>query len=613
MEDVGKPQYLVQDSKGPKLKRNVPKDVRELAGRTAWTERVSGLSMTEVRKRANQFATRTDAEIASLRAQSGQAATHGVVVDAERRIALTDLEVRQVAIRFFYQQDKANVEDGSYTSNSIGEALDNTIIDAGADYAEARQQAAGAPGFSDRTTVKALVDFGFLPKSALPDNRRSPVPEELRAQRWFQYLCRLIERAEVELARRRLEALQSGYVPPAADELFRTALPDIVAVSQPRVPGPRRTVSDLVSAFVAKKKIEVGSSRQSQFRVPMRALEEELGRQFPVAEVSRQHCKDLAALFVRIPAYVGQHYKDMTLRAAADTYEKQNGQSAARYDEAAKHMAVLRRVFDFAVNEEWIAVNPAQKVEVDRPLRRAKKFEAKGEKYQPFEMSDLKAIFGGKFYNDRNAHPLTGRGLRTGKYEPHRFWTPLLALWTGARMNELLQLERADIKEESGIPFIAVTDQDEIGHDPETFTKRVKTTQSVRDIPLHPELVRLGFLDWALQRKPGRLFPEAKQPPNGKPSDIYSKRFKTLIDGCGVWVPRRKVFHSFRNSFNDAMRDAGVPEEMRSAINGWSNQKTMDGRYGRGHKVSTLYGEIKKVTYPGLDLSHLYPSASKGS
>lgn len=611
MEDVAKPQYLVRDSKGPKLKRNVPKDLQKLAGRTAWTERISGLSMAEIRKRANIFATRTDAEITALRRQSTEIGGDGSTSVAQSILALTDLEVRQLAVRFFVEKDKENVSDGSYFAEHGAAEFPDILSDAGADYAGALRQAAGDPSYADRTALQALIDHGYLPVSAMPKDRRSGPAEDLRKQRWFQYLCRLIERAEVELARRRLEALQSGHVPPGADELFSTASSDVAVTSRPRFVGTRHTVADLTRAFVAKKKIEVGPSRQSQFQVPMRALEEELGAQFPVSELSRKHCKDLASLFVRIPAYVGQHYKGMTLRAAADAFERQYGQPAGRFDEAGKHMAVLRRALDFAVAEEWIADNPALKVEVVRPVRRAKKFEAKGEKYQSFELSDLRTIFGSKFYCDPNVHPLTGRRRRTGKYEPHRFWTPLLALWTGARMNELLQLERADIQEENGIPFLAVTDQDEIDHDPETFIKRVKTTQSVRDIPLHPELVRLGFLEWALPRGPGRLFPEAKQPPNGKPSDIYSKRFKTLIDGCGVWVPRRKVFHSFRNSFNDAMRDAGVPEEMRSAINGWSNQKTMDGRYGRGHKVRTLYAEIEKVAYPGLDLSHLYPTASE--
>ncbi|MDG2286368.1 MAG: integrase, partial [Alphaproteobacteria bacterium] len=122
----------------------------------------------------------------------------------------------------------------------------------------------------------------------------------------------------------------------------------------------------------------------------------------------------------------------------------------------------------------------------------------------------------------------------------------------------------------------------------------------------HPVLERVGFLRWVEDRRSGRLFPEAKQRPGGKPSDRYSQKFQRLSAKCGVWVHRRKVFHSFRHSFNDALRDGGVSEELRKAINGWSNQHSMDSRYGRGLKLGMLHEAIKKVEYPGLDLSHLF-------
>ncbi|MBU2304474.1 MAG: hypothetical protein KJ944_17940, partial [Alphaproteobacteria bacterium] len=63
---------------------------------------------------------------------------------------------------------------------------------------------------------------------------------------------------------------------------------------------------------------------------------------------------------------------------------------------------------------------------------------------------------------------------------------------------------------------------------------------------------------------------------------------------------RRLVFHSFRNNFNDAMRVADVPVEIREAINGWSNRNAMDARYGQGHSTARLYTEICKVRYEGL-------------
>lgn len=63
---MGKIRYLVTDKAGRKLRRAVPKALQELAGRTAWVERVEGLRASEVRERANLFAARTDAEIRAL-------------------------------------------------------------------------------------------------------------------------------------------------------------------------------------------------------------------------------------------------------------------------------------------------------------------------------------------------------------------------------------------------------------------------------------------------------------------------------------------------------------------------------------------------------------------
>ena len=430
---MAKPQYLVHDNKGPKLKRNVPKDIRHLAGKSAWIERVHGLPMAEIRKRANIFATRTDAEISALRRRGNLNADHQHASLPTSDVSLTDTEVQQIALRYFHQKDRAAILDGSYFVDAGNDDFHEIASNVGLDYADAVRAAAGdIPSHSVKTVVRILVENDVLSPSMLPKGRRFRVPENLRGQSWFKYLCSLIDEAEVELARRRLEAVQINHVPPARTLSFVKAPSEEQTAVRSRMVSPRKTVNDLVEAFLAKKAIEVGPSRQSQFQLPMRALKEELGGTFPVEEIVRKHCKDLVELFPTVPAYVGQQFKGMTLRDAAVAYEKRQGEPAKRHAEAAKHLAVLRQALEFAVKEEWIVDNPAMKVEVTRPERRAKKYEVKGETYQPFDIADLKAIFTGKFYRDPNAHPVNGLGPRTGKYEPHRFWAPLLALWTGA-------------------------------------------------------------------------------------------------------------------------------------------------------------------------------------
>lgn len=124
-------------------------------------------------------------------------------------------------------------------------------------------------------------------------------------------------------------------------------------------------------------------------------------------------------------------------------------------------------------------------------------------------------------------------------------------------------------------------------------------------MPLHPFLAEIGFLDWMESADSGRLFPEASKGKSETPSQLYSKRFNTVLVNAGDWVPRKQVFHSFRDNFTDALRDGGVDSEHRTALCGWQAQAKMDAPYGRGFKIERLYEAVCKLRYDRLDLSRL--------
>jgi integrase len=242
-----------------------------------------------------------------------------------------------------------------------------------------------------------------------------------------------------------------------------------------------------------------------------------------------------------------------------------------------------------------------------------KKHETREQTYEPFTIEHLNAIFALPLFHgcvdDEHGCHAPGPNL----VKRHRYWAPILALWTGMRMNEILQLERADISvSPDGIDFIRVTDQDHSDYTGTTFSKRLKTKNAVRNIPVHDMLKAMGFLSWAQDTPEGRLFPEATVGKAGeKPSDTYSKRFASNLKAAKVWKPRRLVFHSFRNSFNDALRRAGVALELREAINGWREQQSIDARYGTGQALSVLADAVQGVAYPGLRTDHLVSPVSK--
>lgn len=108
----------------------------------------------------------------------------------------------------------------------------------------------------------------------------------------------------------------------------------------------------------------------------------------------------------------------------------------------------------------------------------------------PFSKGDIEAIFSGYIYQG-----LVPIG-RTKAY-PFWFWLPLVGYFTGARTNEIAQLDTADIKKVDGHPCF-----DFCADDPKApEAKRIKTGEA-RLVPIHPRLIELGFLEYVnIQRR----------------------------------------------------------------------------------------------------------------
>ncbi|MFI8744737.1 DUF6538 domain-containing protein [Pseudomonas sp. NPDC077186] len=101
-----------------------------------------------------------------------------------------------------------------------------------------------------------------------------------------------------------------------------------------------------------------------------------------------------------------------------------------------------------------------------------------------FNNDDIEAIFSGYIYKGPVADGRT-------KAYPFWFWLPLVGYFTGARTNEIAQLDTADIRVVDGHPcFDFCADAVDA---PEA--KRIKTGEA-RQVPIHPRLVELGFLSY---------------------------------------------------------------------------------------------------------------------
>lgn len=158
-------------------------------------------------------------------------------------------------------------------------------------------------------------------------------------------------------------------------------------------------------------------------------------------------------------------------------------------------------------------------------------------------------------------------------------WVPVLALATGARLEELCQLRVDDVyRDEAHGPLVRICDDDE--------GQRVKTTGSRRVIPLHPDVVQAGFLvyrDDVADNADEWLFPRLEPDHDGRRGGTLGQWFARYLRssaGCGI-RDRQVVFHSFRHTFKSLCRGTGIPEEVHDALTGHV-----------GDSVGRRYGEV---------------------
>lgn len=178
--------------------------------------------------------------------------------------------------------------------------------------------------------------------------------------------------------------------------------------------------------------------------------------------------------------------------------------------------------------------------------------------------------------------------MTEARKHPWRFWLPLLGRFTGARLEELCQLRIDDFIQLQGIPCIRIDDSNE--------GQNLKNSSSRRTIPLHPSMVELGILrhvDSVKASDADRLFPELEAV-RGKLGHAPSKWFGRYKTKRGVTDPR-KTFHSFRHSFIDDLRDAGVQDSLIKRMVGHEDGSVTFGIYGSRTPIKAMAEALRHI------------------
>ena len=129
--------------------------------------------------------------------------------------------------------------------------------------------------------------------------------------------------------------------------------------------------------------------------------------------------------------------------------------------------------------------------------------------------------------------------------------------------------------------------------------KKLKSKAAERFIPVHPELEKLGLLnhiDKLRARNEQRLFSELQRSRDGysqTPSKWFGK-FKLKL----VITSQFKVFHSFRHTVANTLKQADVPRDQAAEILGHDRGKDVTyGRYGKPSEAKRQLEVIKKLDF----------------
>lgn len=255
-----------------------------------------------------------------------------------------------------------------------------------------------------------------------------------------------------------------------------------------------------------------------------------------------------------------------------------------------KKLIAIKGVVDYAITTgEFVGDNP-----FSGQLVMKKRDKRKRPSYKEFTPDELKLIFGKDY-------------LPYKKSKPHFFWVPTIGLFSGARINEICQLRCSDILEYQGTWIIRMLAEEE--------DQAAKTDASKRVVPIHPQLIELGLVEYSKMvvrvtgDKDAMLFPFLVRDKTGY-AKSSSRQWGLYLGRLGIADPL-KVFHSLRVTANNRLRQAGVDEEKRCQLVGHLHDTVNSQIYSSPLEAKKLAETVlDKLQYPEVDFSVLKPNMS---
>ena len=349
-----------------------------------------------------------------------------------------------------------------------------------------------------------------------------------------------------------------------------------------------KLIREVVDEFLVLRKGVVGEKLLDEYKVLTNEFIEIIGN-IPVSLLSKDSIRKYIKTQIKLPINRRKNprYRDLSV----DEVRKRKDVKPQSRVNVNKCLTRLTTFMRFGVSQGYIKENYIDGMKIPIPKTEERK------KREPFSPEDLVKILNPQTYLGWTID----FGLKTKsdkpnvvKYQNPFYWSFLIGIFNGMRTNETSQLRIEDIVKKENVWMISID---------EAEGKSVKTTSSIRKVPVHPTLISLGFLDYIeIIKSKGvdRVFPELTKQRDGYSQKISQHYNEKFLPSIGVWKRQVKVLYSTRHTFINRCYKKGVDRDIIKSIVGHEPDFTMDVYGGNPFTTKQLYQGISKVSYSNI-------------
>jgi len=336
-------------------------------------------------------------------------------------------------------------------------------------------------------------------------------------------------------------------------------------------------LAKIVQDYLNEIKPTLGKRALNEQRDCLKYLTDLLGNDYPVSKMDNTQVQEIKKLLTETPKNRNKAKATAGLSLLEQvTVAKESELPVLGITSVNKYLAYFSALFNWACSNNYREDNPFKGIRI----KARKKKHSRRKNFDKAEVEKIISNLG------------DGRKNELVKHNTY-YWGALIAVYTGARRNEIASLLPDDIKQDeaSGIWYFDITDEEE--------SKQLKTEAAKRIVPIHSRLIELGFLEYVEEARKAI----AKRPTvKGHPTRLLYKLTYTDHEKWGRSLGRwfnekylvalglkteKKTLHSLRHSFITNLSAARVEFAHIKAI--------------VGHEAGT----VTEQSYGHFDIEHL--------